>query len=121
MSETKFPKLIVQADPIHAGKHPYHDCRYITTDHKLEMIRDSEDDPVMQFAEGDGEEMIVAEMRDCERQAEFARLFAAAPELLEAAKEALALIESIYGEKPLACPNIYQLQTAIAKAEGRQS
>lgn len=38
-------------------------------------------------------------------------------ELLEAAKDALLLIESIYGEKPLACPNIYQLQTAIANAQ----
>lgn len=83
-----FQKLIVQADPIHAGKHPYHDNRYITTNHRLEAEQafsiggSGYDAPEIRFVEGDGEEMIVAQMRDCEHQAEYARLFAAAPELL---------------------------------------
>lgn len=120
-----FPKLIVQADPIHAGKHPYHDNRFITTNHRLELEVDNTGETDIRFVEGDGEQMIVAKMTDCQNQAEFARLFAAAPELLEALNllfEHCEMVHRHWGEgcnRKEADEAIKLARQAIAKAEGK--
>ena len=90
----EFPKLIVQADPEHAGKHPCHEFRFITTDHAFEIVsRDIDGNPIWGFEnerEPGNEAKIIAAMRDLEHQEAYAALFAAAPQLLEHLKRALA-------------------------------
>jgi len=61
--------LRVQADPEHAGKHPLHDCRYITTG-----PADLTDEDWHRK-----DTSIVATMTDCEQQEALAYAFAAAP------------------------------------------
>lgn len=92
-----FKPLIVQADPIWKGKHPYHDHRFITTNHQLEAVYPDPatgEEPTWQFCDSegrlcDGSESVIAQMRDCEGQEHYARLFAAAPALLHHLKIAL--------------------------------
>ncbi len=78
----EFQPLIVQADPKLKGQHPYHDHRYITTEHSL---MDDES-----FPYGPGQ--IIAAMRDCQGQEHYARLFAAAPALLRGCQATLAYL-----------------------------
>ncbi len=83
------PALIVLADPEHKGKHPCHDSRYVATadatwDDGVNL--DENEDPIWIIEKGS----IVAEMTDCEHQAQFARLFAKAPEMLAALRRLMA-------------------------------
>jgi len=73
------PPLQVLADPYWAGRHPYHDSRFITT---ADGVFEGPDDGPEHY-EFTGTQ-IVAQMRDCQHQAEYAELFAAAPDLLAA-------------------------------------
>lgn len=78
---------IVQADPEHEGKHPLHDNRFVTTA-DLDMGPDA---GPAQCTPGS----IICSLRDQARQAEDAALISAAPDLLTAAKQALALIDDM--------------------------
>lgn len=69
----------VQPDPQWAGKHPYHDHRFITCGNP-----DMTDDNWLH----DPESYIIAAMRDCQNQEANARLIAAAPALLATCKAA---------------------------------
>lgn len=74
-------KLYVIADPILTGLHPMHENRYITTSMKTESVM-VDGMEYWEFTDPSGK--IIAAMTDCENQAEYARAFAASPELLEA-------------------------------------
>jgi hypothetical protein len=109
----QFEKLKVQADPEHKGKHPLHEHRFITT-------ADCEfDDSNLGVESGS----IIAKMTDHENQKEYAQLFAAAPELLEACWKAIEIMckDNLHLRS---APEFAQaasiLATAIAKAEGRE-
>lgn len=81
MSQAPLEKLRVMSDPIWAHAHPYHQNRFICTGTEpFEMDGLTED-----FRCAD-DTKIICKMTDCERQKEYAKLFAAAPELLEACK-----------------------------------
>lgn len=88
---------MVQADPVHAGKHPLHESRYVTTKHRLEAIWPDPADgrgPEVRFMEGDGEESIICTMTDAAEQKANALLIAAAPELLLALRALRSLVSS---------------------------
>ena len=69
------PALKVAPCPIHKGKHPYHDARYITTaDFEAEALDNDNWDTIAGS--------VIATMTDHEDQKQLANLFAAAPILL---------------------------------------
>ena len=106
------------ACPIHGGKHPFHDNRYITTaDATVEHSPHVENDWMLERGE------LICEMRDGPNAN--AKLIAAAPELLaalnECADELFAAVERATGPENAA--NRYNLRkraelarAAIAKA-----
>jgi len=107
-------RLKVIADPILKGQHPYHDHRYIVTaDMEPEVFKD---DGALDWTATDGS--IIATMRDCEHQAEYARLFAAAPEMLAALHTALPELEYAHLD-PEAHVAAQKIRAAIEKAEGK--
>ena len=66
------------ACPVNAGRHPYHDSRWIvTSDSEVEWNANE-----TEWRLKDGS--LICEMRDCQNQEQLARLFSSAPELLEA-------------------------------------
>lgn len=67
--------LQVTPDPEHAGKHPLHDSRFITT-----AGASFEERPEGEWDMPVGH--IVAKMTDCEHQAQYARLFAHSKRML---------------------------------------
>ena len=72
------PTLKVMACPVNAGRHPYHDSRWIvTSDSEVEWNANE-----TEWRLKDGS--LICEMRDCQNQEQLARLFSSAPELLEA-------------------------------------
>lgn len=108
-----YPKLAVMADPKDGGKHSLHDNRWIVTEGtEVEWTFDGRDWRVK-----DGS--LIAMMRDCQKQYELARLFAAAPELLEALEECVNRMEQVQKmtDYPLAWPTV-KARHAIAKARG---
>lgn len=120
---TTLPPLQVLADPEWAGRHPCHDSRFITTDDGVfEVPPDGAE--IYEFTGA----QIVAAMRDCQHQAEYAKLFAAAPELyaalcetvqlLDANAIALALVAAPDGKPPTENhhPICARARAAIAKA-----
>ena len=71
------PTLKVMACPVNAGRHPYHDSRWIvTSDSEVEW---NANETEWRLKEGS----LICEMRDCQNQEHLARLFSSAPELLE--------------------------------------
>lgn len=122
-----YPKLAVMADPKDAGRHPFHDNRWIVTEGtEVEWTFDGRDWRVK-----DGS--LIAMMRDCQNQHELARLFASAPELLEALESCLPVIESkrdalasvaglgdtVHDELHVqTCLLFEKMRSAIAKARG---
>lgn len=117
----------VQADPQHRGKHPLHECRFVTTDHEFETGTDRDGNPVIGFERGPAE--IICKTTDSHSQAANARLIAAAPDLLDACKRLLKLMPDLtrcvknnaiddyqeLNEAPIAAAN------AIAKATSIRS
>lgn len=86
-------KLYVIADPILTGLHPLHENRYITTSRETEVytkdgLCGDGETPSWEFRDHSGK--VIATMTDCERQAEYARAFAASPELLDACMRVVA-------------------------------
>ncbi len=80
------PKLKVAADPRYVGGHPYHQSRYIVTEEtELEAYEnyDTMEPSGKLVRVADKSQSIIAELTDCENQAQLARVMAAAPELLE--------------------------------------
>lgn len=117
MNNTPLKSLIVLADPEWKGKHPCDDCRYIATEDAV-------------FDDGqhsyDGEEKIyllergsvIAKMTDCEQQARYAMLFAAAPQMLDALK---AIVKLLDDSQPKDIPGAVMVaQSAILKATGEK-
>lgn len=117
------PKLKVAADPRYPNGHPFHQSRYIVTEDTVLIAE-------MDVPHGDGEKRdivlldenrgaIVARMTDCEHQVEYARLFAAALDLLQVAEAVVAIYEkdkrAPYGG---ICDSAI---AAIAKAKGGHS
>lgn len=96
-------KWRVQADPLLPKRHPYHDSRYITTDHDLETWRspmaEGHGDDMCGFAKGDGSAAIICTMRDGKHQKANAELIARAPELLEALNIANAALPSLLAQR----------------------
>lgn len=87
------PKLKVMPCPIWAGRHPYHEHRFIATADAVAEIDNPDADPSDQdFSMETGR--IIATMTDCEGQAELATLFSAAPEMLTA----LQAIDGVWRE-----------------------
>lgn len=119
-TEFKFPELIVQADPEWVGKHPYHDHRYVTTNHRLVVEEQFSElsRPRVQFDhDAPREAAIICQMTDHPQQAAFAKLFAAAPELLEALKAINQWWESDNFSRRQDLWD--QMRAAITKAEAR--
>jgi hypothetical protein len=116
-TETPLQPLIVQADPRWAGKHPYHDARFVTTNHLL-VTEHGEDGLAVHFREEDVPQAgIICQMRDCENQARYARLFAASPELLASLENA----ESYLSARNLgegANVLLVNIKAALSKARG---
>lgn len=81
------PRLKVMACPKNAGKHPVHDNRWIVTANTEIDWNHNE----TEWAVGVG--VLVAQMTDCQNQARYARLFAAAPEMLAALEDIVAVGE----------------------------
>ena len=69
-------KLKIMPCPVNAGRHPYHDHRWIATE-DAETEWNGNDPEEWMLASG----RLIAEMRDVDPV--YARLFTAAPELLE--------------------------------------
>jgi len=89
--------LKVMADPGMKGLHPCHDSRFIVTqDAQVDPESVDEGEPGFRLESG----AIIAKLTDCQDQASYARLFAASPELLEAAQEVDALIENLFNAVP---------------------
>ena len=86
------PKLTVLADPEHKGKHLLHDSRWIAT----EGASFEEERYPGQWELENGS--LVAQMRDCEHQAQLARLFAQAPQMLHYLRSATAWIRQAGGD-----------------------
>lgn len=87
-THTPGPWKIMQC-PIHVGKHPLHDCRWIATaDAEVEFSPHVPNDWTL--ASGS----LICEMRDTSCQPHDARLIAAAPALYEALKELWPFIEA---------------------------
>ncbi len=115
MKTAQLKSLRVQADPLLAKRHPLHDNRYITTtDAKFETWRSSDaeghGDDCCGFVDNQGS--IIAVMRDCENQAQYAKLFAASVEMKRALEQIL-LYASVnhtkltdYSETALAALNL---------------
>ncbi len=112
----------VMACPKNSGKHPLHDSRWIVSgDAEVEWNHDE-----TEWRLKDG--FLVCEMRDIQNQAEVAKLFSSAPELL-AALEALledaealeALRKSIFQrqrEHFTPSAKIAQARAVVSKARG---
>lgn len=84
--------LRVLADPEHKGKHPCHDSRYVTTANaSFEEPRH----PHEWLLENGS---IICQMRDCEHQAQYARLFAQSPKMLELLRSTTAWIRKAGGD-----------------------
>lgn len=107
----------VQPDPQWAGKHPYHDHRFITCGNP-----DMTDDNWLH----DPESYIIAAMRDCQNQEANARLIAAAPALLAACKAAFEILTCVaipHNPAPCGACDCYscevarELRSAIALAQ----
>lgn len=101
--------------PVHAGKHPFHDARWIATvDAVVEKSPHVPNDWTLESGS------LICQMRDCpEAQDANARLIAAAPELLAALKlcaDKLAMWPE--GSNPEFFPSLKSARAAIAKAEG---
>ena len=99
----------VMADPIHKGMHPFHDSRYI-------VLRGTTIDrcPGRPNDWGVRDGGIICTMSDVENLPRVARMIAAVPELLEACKSALALIDISTDYKGMSTSR--ELRAAIAKA-----
>ena len=103
----------VMACPIHAGKHPYHDQRWIAT----EDVEPELDEMGTDWHSDTGS--LICEMRDGEMGN--APLIAAAPELLEALLNCEAIMSAIEcgHMKPLGFSTVLEeARAAIAKAKG---
>lgn len=119
--------LKVLPDPRYVGGHPYHQHRYVVTDDCVLEADTSEECVLDQTVHVSNDGSIIAELTDCDEQAKYAKLFAAAPELFEVAKsiEGNAPVGSINGTEnkrlftvTLTGAQINALRTAIAKAKG---
>lgn len=92
-----FPRLKVLPCPIHKGKHPLHDARYIVTaDLEPEVSENDDGEKTWRAAGLQG--AIIATMTDCQNQAQYARLFAQAPLLLDYLRSATAWIRKAGGD-----------------------
>lgn len=118
------PKLKVLADPryTYAGAHPYHKARFIVTEDCTLEVDDSDGPDLCDHHVTTETGSVIAEMTDCEQQAELARVMAAATELLEA----LTVVTRLFAEKcTVTCmfaedgQAIEQASAAIAKAKGQ--
>lgn len=110
-------KLKVLPDPKKAGLHEYHDNRWVASEDVEIGFAGFEPDQIWYTTKG----FLVAEMRDVDPK--YAKLFAAAPELLSALKCALADLTGIMpefepsGERTHpAWETISEARSAIAKA-----
>ena len=84
--------LKVMACPLNAGRHPFHDNRWIaTSDAKVEW---NTNETEWRLREGS----LICEMRDCQNQEQLARLFSKSPETYSAVRDAVALLKSQYVE-----------------------
>lgn len=116
------PTLKVMACPVNAGRHSYHDNRWIVTSDAVVEWNTSETE--WRLKEGS----LICEMRDCQNQEHLALLFSSAHELLEAlealladAVEIQALRQSIHqrnGTPFTPSAKIEQARAAIRKARG---
>lgn len=90
----EFPRLAIMADPDNAGRHPYHDSRWIVTEGaQIERGHDDRSWGIARHTEG----YLVAEMRDLDPKltAEIVRRFNAAPAQLEALQMMMRAFESL--------------------------
>lgn len=72
------PTLKVMACPVNAGRHPFHDSRWIvTSDAEIEW---NANETEWRLKEGS----LICEMRDCQNQEQLARVFSASPTMLDA-------------------------------------
>lgn len=85
-------RLAVLADPEHKGKHPLHDSRWIAT----EGSSFEEERYPGQWELDNGS--LVAQMRDCEDQGQYARVMAAGPQMLHYLRSARAWIRQAGGD-----------------------
>lgn len=114
------PHLAVLPDPLLKGLHYYHDHRWIVTagSHWEDDTRGYQGGDIGYTLE-DGS--AIAQMRDCQFQAQYARLFAAAPDLLEACKGMLQWARRTKLSEPNPGVEVLNAINAIDKAEGRDS
>jgi hypothetical protein len=106
-----FPKLKVMADPVDAGRHPYHDSRWIVTE---DAIVEWNDRNPHDWALEHGS--LICMMRDVDPK--WAKLLASAPELL-------AMLERVFKVMPSRMEENGELleghiAVLIAKAKGNQ-
>lgn len=103
--------------PVHRGKHPYHDRRWIVT--KGTEVEFSSYVPNDWTVRGGD---LICELRD-HPTAERANLIAAAPELLEALYIALPFVEDALDsevfKQGIVKRHVATIRAAIAKAEGK--
>ncbi len=104
------PRLKVMADPKNEGKHPLHDNRWIVTANTEIDWNHNE----TEWALGVGS--LVSQMTDCQHQSRYARLFAAAPDMLDAL-EGVVSIDDISKDVDIKAI-IETAKAAIAKARG---
>ncbi len=108
----------VTPHPVLKGRHPFHDSRFIVTNDAVFEV-DPNDEENWTLRNG----VIVAELKDSERQVSNARLIAAAPDLLAALKALEGYTDVFtehYGRTSRATDVLNAARAAIAKAEGEK-